>query len=97
MLRLSPDFNPVVLKDVMAGLMTLQKDLDGFDEFQHGLNRDFEQKSQDYGYGFVCRFADIDALQRYANHPVHKQLGARLVAMCQGGADGIWVADIEVI
>ena len=63
---------------------------------EFGPNRDFEQKTQDYSHGFVLRFKDRDALDDYANHPTHRALGARLVDLCVGGADGILVYDLEV-
>ncbi|SEW46348.1 Stress responsive A/B Barrel Domain [Cognatiyoonia koreensis] len=96
MLRLAPDTPAANLESVMSGLAALQKDVPGFLEFAHGPNRDFEKKSPEYAYGFQCSFADKDALQSYADNPTHKQLGAKLVAMCVDGANGIWVADIEV-
>ena len=96
MLSLKGDVQPSVLQDVMEGLTALRSGIPGFESFQHGPNADFEQKSVSYSYGFVCTFADIGALQAYADHPDHRLLGARLVAMCTDGADGIWVADIEV-
>ena len=96
MLALADDVQPAVLQDVMTGLAELRPNIPGFESFVHGPNLDFEEKSQDYPYGFVCTFADKGALQLYADHPDHKLLGARLVAMCQHGGDGIWVADIEV-
>jgi len=95
MLSLKGDMQPAVLQDVMTGLSALRAHVAGFEAFQHGPNHDFEQKSQAYSYGFICTFADKGALQTYADHPDHKLLGARLVALCKGGADGIWVADIE--
>lgn len=97
LLHLKPDTPADELVDVMESLAKLGADIPGFLSFQHGPNRDFEQKSQDYPYGFVCTFADRVALQSYAENPIHKRLGAALVAMCVGGGDGIWVADIEVI
>jgi hypothetical protein len=78
----------------MNGLAGL--DLPGFASFTHGPNRDFEAKSPDHPYGFICTFADADALGTYAVHPDHQALGGRLVALC-GGADGIMVIDLEVV
>jgi len=97
MLNVRPDTSETDLRTVMDGLRDLGPSIPGFLSFQHGPNRDFEQKSLDYPYGFVCTFADKDALKTYADNPTHQQLGAALVALCNGGADGIWVADIEVI
>lgn len=93
MLSLPVDYDQIPLQDVMDGLAAL--DLPGFVGFTHGPNRDFEAKSPDYPYGFICTFADAASLRTYAADPGHQALGARLVALC-GGAERIMVIDLEV-
>ncbi len=95
-LRLPKGTDRTELDAVMSGLKSLCKSLPGCAGFQHGPNRDFEHKSPDYSYGFVAQFRDRDALATYSDNPDHHALGGRLVAMCEGGADGIMVYDIEV-
>ena len=95
-LNLVDDCDLSALKRTMEGLSALVGQIDGFSSFEHGANLDFERKSQDYPYGFLCRFTGVDALERYANDPRHNELGATLVSMCKGGADGIVVFDLEV-
>lgn len=90
------DFDARELLAIMRGLSDIVEAIDGFAAFTHGPNRDFEQKSVGYAYGFICNFANQSALQSYAIDPRHQALGARLVALCNGGADGIFVADIEI-
>ncbi len=84
------------LPAVMDGLGGLIGQIDGFTGFEHGPNIDAEGKSPDYPYGFVCTFRDRAALDAYAADPRHRALGARLVAMCNGGGDGIMVFDLDV-
>ena len=84
------------LPAVMDGLAGLVGEIDGFTEFAHGANIDLEMKSQNYAYGFICAFTDQAALERYAADPRHQALGGRLVAMCEGGGDGIMVIDLAV-
>lgn len=91
MLGLPNGHDRAALASVMDGLAAL--DLTGFDGFAHGPNIDLENKTPDYPYGFVCTFADEDALRTYAADPSHQALGARLVALC-GGGDKIMVMDI---
>lgn len=45
---------------------------------------------------FWFDFRDEAARDAYLVHPAHKQAGARLVASCAGGVDGITVLDFEV-
>ncbi|NDV02113.1 Dabb family protein [Pseudoroseicyclus tamaricis] len=92
LLRLQPGHDAGELGEVMAGLAGLS--LEGLTGFDHGPNLDMEGKSPGYSYGFVVTFADRAALARYAADPGHQALGARLVALC-GGAEGIFVADLE--
>jgi hypothetical protein len=93
LLALKPDHDGDDLDKIMAGLGGLK--LDGFTAFHHGANIDAEGKTPAYPYGFVCTFADRAALDRYATNPDHRALGARLVALCQGGGAGILVSDID--
>ena len=95
-LRLIPGADERELASVMAGLDGLRDELEGFMDFRHGPNRDYESKSPEYPYGFVADFADAPALERYAVHPAHRALGARLTALCAGGGAGILVIDLEV-
>jgi hypothetical protein len=81
---------------VLEGLQALALSLPGVLAFYHGPNRDFEDKSADYDAGFVIRFADKAALELYAENQEHKALGGKLCDLCDGGADGIIVYDLEV-
>lgn len=83
-------------RDVIQGLSDLCSGLAGAIGFDHGPNRDFEGKSQAWRDGFVIRFADAEALRSYAEHPVHRQLGGQLCALCENGAEGIIVFDLDV-
>ena len=94
-LSLQPDADQAELADVMSGLSELMQVFEGFLGFSHGPNRDFEGKSAEAPYGFICSFEDAEAVERYAVNPQHKALGARLVALC-GGADRIKVYDLEI-
>ncbi len=83
-------------RDILEQLAVFSTGLDGVMAFDHGANHDFENKSPDHGAGFVIRFRDKQALEAYAEHPTHEQLGGRLCELCNGGADGIVVYDLVV-
>lgn len=95
MLELAADAQADELAAVMDGLAALSSDIPGWIGFAHGPNRDFEGKSARYPYGFTCDFTDADALHRYAGDARHQALGARLVGLCEGGAAGIMVIDLD--
>lgn len=90
LLNLRGDHDAAELTAVMTGLGQLE-----MHGFEHGPNRDFEGKTPNYPYGFICTFVDAPALALYADDPKHQALGARLVALCVGGADGILVMDLD--
>ena len=92
---LRPDADPEELRTVMGDLAALRSEVEGMLEFRHGPNRDYEGKSARFGHGFVIAFRDRDAHLAYDRHPRHRDAGARLVALCEGGYDGIMVYDLE--
>ena len=94
-LRLNDGADKAELLEIMSGLDALRLKLDGMTDFRHGPNHDFEGKSKEYPYGFVAEFVGTEALKAYAEDEEHAALGARLVALCEGGADGITVFDLE--
>lgn len=95
MLHLRPDHDPAELAAVMQGLGDVANRLPGCGGFVHGPNRDFEGKTPHHPYGFTLDFNSAADLHRYAGDEAHQKLGARLVALCAGGADGIRVYDLE--
>lgn len=94
-LRLTTGADRSELAEVMSGLGSLTSKLDGMTNFRHGPNHDFEGKTLHFPYGFVAEFVGVEALKAYAADEEHAALGARLVALCDGGADGIVVYDLE--
>ncbi|AML52208.1 Dabb family protein [Falsihalocynthiibacter arcticus] len=94
------DFQPQYTQEerdaVLAGFAEVAADVPGMLDYCFGPNLDFENKSPAYRDGFVVTFENRDALLAYANHPHHMALGARMVAMCNGGYDGIIVFDLSV-
>ena len=83
--------------EVLRDLGALTAEVDGMLDFYYGRNLDFEDKTPDHKDGFVVMFRDREAHLAYERHPQHVALGARLVEMCVGGADGILVYDIESV
>ena len=90
-----PDADPMEVQAVMDDLGALRGEVDGMLDFRHGPNRDYERKSPRHGHGFVITFRNRDAHLAYDAHPRHRDAGSRLVALCEGGHEGIVVYDIE--
>lgn len=79
----------------VALLNGLLAEIPGMLTLTYGPNRDYEAKSAGYTFGLVITFADRASLAAYDVHPDHKAAGGLLVAGSVGGADGVFVADIE--
>ncbi|MDJ0820998.1 MAG: Dabb family protein [Paracoccaceae bacterium] len=80
---------------VLSALGELVDEVDGMLSFHYGPNLDFEAKTPNHSDGFIVFFRDREAHLAYERHPKHVALGARLVSMCVGGAEGILVYDID--
>lgn len=96
-LKLKPKVDSAELDKIMLDLEALVRRLDGCSDFRAGPNRDYEGKTPDYQYGFTLDAKNAKALAAYAVHPEHQALGGRLVALCQGGGDGVAVFDIDTV
>ena len=83
-------------ESLITELADFAANLDGVLGCEFGPNLDFEGKSERYDWGFVIRFTDRLAAERYAAHPTHQRLSKQLCALCKGGADGIVVYDLSV-
>lgn len=83
-------------QEAVSSFATLLQEVDGMIDFAAGPNLDYEAKSPDYSHGFIITFRDRAAHLDYEQHPTHQRLGAELVDLCAGGADGIIVFDLTV-
>jgi len=93
-LSLKEPENHGVLEEPMALISGLAGKLPGVLAVKHGPNLDLEGKSRPYHYGFIVTVTDASVLAEYGPHPDHQKAAALLVAACEGGVDGIFVADI---
>ena len=91
----SPD-DLATIRQACTMLEGLVGKVEGLLDLHHGPNLDFERKSGRYAYGFIATFADRTAHLAYESHPEHVQAGGMLVASSTGGADGIFVIDLDV-
>lgn len=94
-LNLKSSLETEAVREAMMLLSGLVGEVAGMIDFVEGPNRDFEQRSEGYGHGFIVTFADRAAHLAYERHPDHVRAGGILVDACQGGIEGIFVADLE--
>ncbi len=59
-----------------------------------GQNVSPEGLARGYSHGFTIDFETFADLEAYLADPGHQAIGARLVALCEGGVNGLLVVDI---
>lgn len=89
----SDDVKTGILKD----LGNLRSEIAGILDFGHADNISPEEPVV-HGMKdmFWFDFADIATRDAYLENETHKKIGARIGDAAQGGADGIFVCDIEL-
>ncbi len=97
LVRLAPGLPAGEWERLTAGLDGLRAEIPGMLAFAPLANVSPEESViHGFRHGFTVDFADAAARDRYLDHPGHKALGARLVAACDGGLDGLLVFDHDL-
>ena len=94
--RFRPDVGSNEIAGVFNQLAALRGPVAGIQGFHAGASVSPEGLERGYSHAFTVDFADANARDAYLVHPAHKEAGARLVAACAGGLDGILVMDIDI-
>ena len=79
---------------VLADLAALKDLVPRFLDIVSGQSVSPEGLGQGYTYAFTVDFADAEARDAYLIHPAHQRAGACLLALTEGGADGLVVVDL---
>ncbi len=82
---------------LMRDLAGLQNEIGGMEDFRTGRNISPEVP---FMHGltdmFWIDFRDVEARDAYLANDTHKAIGSRIMASLEGGAEGIFVCDIEL-
>ena len=81
-----------VLK-LYGAVAALKPIIPGMLDFKAGPNVSPEGLDRGFRHGFVVTFDDEAARDAYLADEVHRAIGARLVAACSGGTEGLIVFD----
>lgn len=80
-----------------ADLAGLEGHIDGILDFQTRKNVSVETPLvRGFLDMFWFDFRNIGVRDTYLDDPAHKAIGARIVASLEGGADGVFVCDIDM-
>jgi hypothetical protein len=94
--RFRADVCETARAQVFASLSALKAVVPGMIGFDAGANVSPEKLARGHNNAFVVDFVDGAARDAYLVHPAHKAAGAALVALTEGGVDGLIVLDFEI-
>lgn len=95
-LRFRAGTSDAVKVALFADLAGLQQRIAGVLGFHAGRNISVEPLSRGFDDVFWFDFRDAAVRDAYLVDPAHQAIGARIVALTEGGADGVFVFDVEM-
>ena len=96
-LRFAKDATDEDKRALYDQLAALVGQIDGVIDFQHRTNVSVEiPLVRGFNDVFWFDFADISVRNAYLEASVHKAIGTQIVAHLDGGADGVFVCDVDV-
>ena len=96
-LRFRDDVSEATKQDLYHRLARLSDHIDGILEFQSRANVSVETPLvRGFGDMFWLDFRDLAVRDAYLIDPVHQAIGGDIVAQLEGGAEGVFVCDIEM-
>lgn len=96
LLRPAPAADPAAIAAALDGIVALKEAMPGILAVRTGANVSPEGLGRGFTRGFTMDFVDAAARDAYLPHPAHQAAGAALVAVAEGGIEGILVFDLEV-
>lgn len=95
-LRFAEDTDANIKKELMDDLAGLSGHIDGILDFQVRDNVSVEDELvRGFRHLFWFDFRDEAVRDIYLEDPVHKSIGARIVAALEGGPDDVFVIDFQ--
>ena len=96
-LRFRADVPQAKKAELYDALNGLSGHIDGILAFHSFVNVSVELPLvRNFNDGFWLDFRDAGVRDAYLAHPAHQAIGARIVAELEGGADGVFVCDVEI-
>ena len=96
-LRFAVDTSEADKQALYSRLADLAQHIDGILDFQHRTNISVEiPLVRGFNDMFWFDYADKTVRDTYLEDSVHQTIGAQIVARLEGGADGVFVCDVEV-
>jgi Stress responsive A/B Barrel Domain len=94
LIKARPDADEATIDLIFKDLRKIKSIVPGIGAIIAGRSNSPEQMERGYTHGFTIEMESYEILKQYQEHPDHRAVGARLVAVTEGGLDGILVLDI---
>lgn len=96
-LRFRPGTSPATKNALYRDLAALSGHIDGILDFRSSPNVSVETPLvRGFNDVFWFDFRDLSVRDTYLADPAHQAVGARIVAELEGGADGVFVFDVQL-
>ena len=96
-LRFRADITEAEKQSLYDALAALAGHIDGIVDFQHRKNVSVETPLvRDFNDMFWFDFRDRSVRDTYLIDPEHQAIGASIVETLEGGAEGVFVCDVEL-
>ena len=96
LLKYQSDITKAQKSDIYTRLGAMCEAMDGVSQFSAGPSNSPEGHEKGLKDGFTLYFDHEEARQNYLEDATHRAIGGDLVAMLEGGVDGLLVFDLEV-
>jgi len=96
LIRFRSDVAQDEIRIALDQIVALREKIDGIAAVSVGANVSPEALEKGFRHGFVVDFTDEAARDAYLPHPDHVVAGSKLVALAEGGLEGILVFDYNV-
>jgi hypothetical protein len=96
LLKVRTDVSDQEISDVFTALKNLQSEIPSILSISTGKDNSPEGIQRGHTHAFTVDFDSAQSRDAYLPHPAHQKVGARIVAICEGGVSGITVVDWEM-
>lgn len=93
LLRIRKDVPKKQVDAVFAELAGLKAKIPGLESFSGGPYTSPEGMQKGFTHGFCMTFVDAPARDAYLPHPEHEKVKAKVLAVLDGGLDGVIAFD----
>ncbi len=94
-LRIRKNVAAKEIERVFDAIGALKQDIPGILSYSWGPYSSPEGMQRDFTHGFCMTFIDPKSRDVYLPHPLHEKVKAQVLAILEGGLDGVLAFDYE--